>query len=238
FTAPANSHFGVGARHTHDGIITVNGFVDAFDGTSGTNIVPNGTATTTQYLDTLGDKLMYPLVYQNLGGTESIYSSHTVNNNQGGTGPTAIRWYQFNVTGNTIATSPVQQQSFNNGGDGLWRAMPSINVDHEGNVSIGYTASSATVDPGIRYAGRLAGDPLNTMAQGEAVMTPGTGHQTDTSGRWGDYSSMFVDPTDGCTFYHTNEYYSATAGGAWNTRVGSYKFPSCVPSPTPTPTPT
>src|SRR5205085_11824449 len=117
FTAPANSTFGVGAGHTPDGTITVNGFVGAFDGTSGTNIVPNGTATTTQYLDTLGDKLMYPLVYQNLGGTESIYSSHTVNNNQNGTGPTAIRWYQSNVTANTIAATPVQQHSFNNGGD-------------------------------------------------------------------------------------------------------------------------
>ncbi|MFL6334266.1 MAG: Ig-like domain repeat protein [Pyrinomonadaceae bacterium] len=238
FATPANSFFGVGATHAPDGIITVNGFVDAFDGVSGTLIVPNGTATTTQYLDTLGDKLMYPLAYQNRGGVESIYSSHTVNNNQGGTGPTAVRWYQFDVTGNTIPATPAQQQSFNNGGDGLWRAMPSINVDHDGNLSIGYTASSATVEPGIRYAGRLATDPVNTMAQGEAVMTPGTGHQTSTSGRWGDYSSMFVDPTDGCTFYHTNEYYSATAGAAWNTRVGSFKFPTCTADPLPTPTPT
>src|ERR1041384_3318101 len=106
FTTPANSTFGVGAGHTPDGIITVNGFVDAFDGTSGTLIVPNGTATTTQYLDTLGDKLMYPLIYQNLGGTESIYSSHTVNNNQGGTGPTAIRWSQFNMKGDNIPPPP------------------------------------------------------------------------------------------------------------------------------------
>ncbi len=246
FVTPANSTFGVGAGHTPDGIITVNGFVDAFDAVNGTSIVPNGTATTTQYLDTLGDKIMTPLVYQNQSGTESLYASHTVNNNQGGTGPTAIRWYQFNMTANTIPATPAQQQSFNNGGDGLWRAMPSINVDHEGNVSIGYTASSATVDPGIRYAGRLASDPPSTMAQGEAVLVAGTGHQTSTSGRWGDYSSMHVDPADGCTFYHTNEYYSATASAAWNTRVGAYKFPTCVaspiatptPSPTPTPTPT
>ncbi len=247
FVTPANSTFGVGAGHTPDGIITVNGFVDAFDAVSGTAIVPNGTGTTTQYLDTLGDKIMTPLVYQNQSGTESLYASHTVNNNQGGTGPTAIRWYQFNVTANTIPATPAQQQSFNNGGDGLWRAMPSINVDHEGNVSIGYTASSATVDPGIRVAGRLASDPPNTMAQGEAVLAAGTGHQTSTSGRWGDYSSMHVDPSDGCSFYHTNEYYSATNASAWNTRVGAFKFASCTPSalpspspsgsPTPTPTP-
>ena len=69
FTTPANSTFGVGAGHTPDGIVTVNGFVDAF--TSATpNLVPNGTTDATQWLDTLGDRLMYPLVYQNLGGTE------------------------------------------------------------------------------------------------------------------------------------------------------------------------
>ena len=62
---------------------------------------------------------------------------------------------------------------------------------------------------------------------GEAVMTAGGGHQTSFSGRWGDYSSMFVDPTDNCTFYHTNEYFTATTDSAWSTRVGLFKFPGC-----------
>lgn len=238
FATPANSTFGVGAAHTPDGIITVNGFVDAFDATNGTSIVPNGTAVTTQYLDTLGDKLMYPLIYQNLGGTESIWATHNVNNNQAGTGPTGIRWYQFNMTGNTIPAVPAQQQTFTNGGDGLWRTMPSINVDRQGNMAIGYTASSATVDPGIRYAGRLASDPPNTLGQGEGVLIAGFGHQTSTSHRWGDYSSMFVDPSDSCTFYHTNEYYGGTSGAAWTTRIGSFKFAGCTASPLPTATPT
>jgi Cohesin domain len=237
FVTPANSTFGVGANHTPDGIITVNGFVDAFTSTA-SNIVPNGTATTTQFLDTLGDKLMFPLVYQNRSGTESIYASHTVNNNQNGTGPTAIRWYQFNMTGNTIPAAPAQQQTFNNSADGLWRSMPSINVDAQGNMAIGYTASSTTVNPAIRYAGRLAGDPANDLSQGEATMIAGGGHQTSTSGRWGDYSSMFVDPSDSCTFWHTNEYYSANSGSAWNTRIGTFKFPGCTVGSTPTNTPT
>jgi hypothetical protein len=236
FVTPANSTFGVGATHLPDGVITVNGFVDAFDGTNGTNIVPQ--PVTAVLLDTLGDKLMYPLVYQNLGGVESIYSSHTVNNNQGGTGPTGIRWYQFNVTANTIPAVPTQQQTFNNASDGLWRWMPSINVDNQGNMSIGYTTSSGSLEPSIRYAGRLLLDPPSTLGQGEAVMTAGTGHQTSASGRWGDYSSMFVDPSDGCTFYHTNEYFSGTSGSNWNTRVGSFKFPTCVAAPLATPTPT
>ncbi len=237
FVTPALSTFGIGLGHTPDGIVTVTGFVDAFTAST-SNIVPNGTATSSQFLATLGDKLMYPLVYQNLGGVESIYADHTVNNNLAGTGPTAIRWYQFDVTGNTIPATPVQQQSFNNGADGLWRWMPSINVDWQGNLAIGYSTSSTTVNPGIRYAGRLAGDPLNDLTQGEATLIAGGGHQTSTSGRWGDYSAMFVDPTDSCSFWHTNEYYTATSSATWATRVGSFKFTSCTTSPLPTPTPT
>src|SRR5947209_3700935 len=109
---------------------------------------------------------------------------------------------------NTITAVPAQQQDWTNGNDGLFRWMPSINVDWQGNMAIGYSASSTTVNPNIRWAGRVAAtDPLNNLAQGEAVMTQSTGHQTSTSGRWGDYSSMFVDPINSCTFYHTNEYY-------------------------------
>src|SRR3984893_5378528 len=232
FTTPGNSTFGVGATHTANGNITVNGFVDAF--TTTTNIVPQvGTAS---LLDTLGDKLMTPLVYENLAGVESLYVSHTVNNNQGGTGPTAIRWYQFNVTGSTIPSTPVPQQTFNNGGDGLWRWMPSISVDALGNVAVGYTSSSATTMPAIRYAGRLASDPLNSLAQGEALLIQGAGVQTHSSGRWGDYSMLTIDPSDNLTFWHTNEYYSATSSASWNTQIGKFKFAAGAGTPTPTPT--
>ena len=234
FVTPANSTFGLGATTHRMAIVTVNGFVDAFTATA-SNIVPQ--TGTTALLDTLGDKIMTPVVYQNLGGVESLYASQTVNNNQGGTGPTAIRWYQFNVTGSTIPATPVQQQTFNNAADGLWRWMPSISVDAQGNMAIAYSASSSTSEPSIRYAGRLAADPLNTLAQGEAVMTAGGGHQTSCSGRWGDYSALSIDPADNLTFWHTHEYYSATSSGCWNTRIGNFKFQTGGATPTPTPTP-
>src|SRR2546426_2179247 len=224
FAIPANSTFGVGAPHAPDASITVNGFVDAFTSTT-TDLVPQ--TGTTRLLDTLGDKLMTPLVYQNLGGTESLYVSHTINNNQGGTGPTAIRWDQFNVSGNTIPATPAQQQTFNNGADGLWRWMPSLAVDGQGDLVIGYTESSSTTNPAIAYAGRLAADPPNTLAQGEALLIQGAGHQTSPSQRWGDYSATSVDPSDNCTFWHTNEYYSATSSSNWNTRIGKFSFPGC-----------
>ena len=179
-------------------------------------------------LDTLGDKIMTPVVYQNHAGVESLWAAHTINNNQGGTGPTAIRWYQFNVTGGTIPATPVQQQTFNNAADGLWRWMPSIGVDSLGNMAIGYSASSGISEPSIRYAGRLATDPLNTLGQGEAVMIAGAGHQTSTSGRWGDYSGMGIDPSDNLTFWHTHEYFTATSGASWATRIGRFKFAGAV----------
>jgi hypothetical protein len=222
FTTPGNSTFGVGANHAANGNITVNGFVDAFN-SSGFAIVPqNGTSAT---LDTLGDKIMSPLVYQKRGGTESLWAATTINNNEGGTGPTAIRWYQFDITGATIPATPVQQQTFNNAADGIWRFMPSIAVDGQGNMAIAYAASSSTTEPSIRYAGRLATDPLNTLAQGEAVMQAGGGHQTSSSSRWGDYSAMSIDPADNISFWHTNEYYSTTSSSSWNTRIGKFRFP-------------
>jgi hypothetical protein len=112
-------------------------------------------------------------------------------------------------------------------------------MDRDGNLAIGYSASSASLFPQIRYAGRLASDPLNSLAQGEATLFSGTGSQTGTSSRWGDYSALTVDPIDDCTFWYTNEYYATTTSFNWRTRIGSFKFPTCgaVPTPTPTPTP-
>ena len=233
FAVPGNSTLGVGANHTPNANITVNGFVDAF--TTTTLLVPqNGT---TAKLDTLGDKIMTPAVYQNRSGAESLWASQTVLLNYPN-GPTAVRWYQFNVTGGNFPATPVQQQSWNNGNDGLWRWMPSIAVDQNGNMAIGYSTSSAIQEPSIRYAGRLASDPLNNLSQGEAIMTVGGGHQTHSSGRWGDYSMTTIDPADNLTFWHTNEYYPVTSSANWFTRIGKFQFPISTPTPTPTATAT
>ena len=233
FAVPGNSTLGVGANHTPNANITVNGFVDAF--TTTTLLVPqNGT---TAKLDTLGDKIMTPAVYQNRSGAESLWASQTVLLNYPN-GPTAVRWYQFNVTGGNFPATPVQQQSWNNGNDGLWRWMPSIAVDQSGNMAIGYSTSSAIQEPSIRYAGRLASDPLNNLSQGEAIMTVGGGHQTHSSGRWGDYSMTTIDPADNLTFWHTSEYYPVTSSANWFTRIGKFQFPISTPTPTPTATAT
>jgi hypothetical protein len=111
-------------------------------------------------------------------------------------------------------------------------------MDGDGNLAIGFSASSSTIFPQIRYAGRLATDTVNVLAQGEATLFAGTGSQTGTSSRWGDYSDLTVDPVDNCTFWYTTEYYATTSSFNWRTRIGSFKFPGCGGAPTPTPTPT
>src|SRR5437667_1780469 len=135
FATPANSTFGVGANHTPNAEITVSGFVDAFTSANGFNIVPQ--QGTSQHIDTLGDKIMTPLVYQNLGGTESLWADSTVCTDANCTQPTGVRWYQFDVTGGNFPASAVQQQTWTNGNDGLYRFMPSIAVDQAGNTAIG-----------------------------------------------------------------------------------------------------
>jgi hypothetical protein len=217
------STLGVGTNHSPNSLITVNGFVDAFTSTAGFTIVPQ--QGTTSKLDSLGDKIMTPLAYQNLSGTESLWASGTVCTDTTCTGATGIRWYQFDVTGGTFPATPVQQQTWTNNNDGLWRFMPSIAVDSCGDASIGYATSSASAFPGIRYAGRLAADPLNNLSQGEAVMFNGTASQT--SNRWGDYSMTTIDPADGATFWHVNEYQATLGSFNWHTRIGNFKFDSC-----------
>ena len=80
-----------------------------------------------------------------------------------------------------------------------------------GDLALGFSASSATINPQIRYAGRLAGDPVNTLAQGEAHAVRRHRQPDRHRNRWGDYSDLTVDPVDDCTFWYTQEYYSTTA---------------------------
>jgi hypothetical protein len=70
-------------------------------------------------------------------------------------------------------------------------------------------------------------------------MFAGTGSETDTNGRWGDYSDTSIDPSDGTSFWHVNEYEAVTGHFNWQTRIGKFKFPvpRVVGTPRPRPTP-
>ena len=184
FVTPANSTFGVGPTHQPNAEITVNGFKNAAGPGFNTVVVPQ--QGTTNKLDTVGDRMKTPVVYQNRGGTESLWATHE-NLLNWPNGPVAVRWYQLNVTGGVFPATPAQQQDWTNGNDGLWRWMSSIALDQNGNTVIGYSTSGPSAFPSARYAGRLAADPANDLGQGEGVMFAGTASQTSAT-RWGDYS--------------------------------------------------
>ncbi len=193
--------------------------------------VPQSGQTSTNRLDGIGDRLMFRLATRFIGGHESTVGNFTVSSG----GVAGIRWFELR----DVTSGPVtvfQQSTYQP--DTTWRWMGSAAMDQAGNIALGFSASSSSIFPQIRYAARLAGDPINTMAQGETTMHAGTGSQKGTGNRWGDYSSLTVDPVDDCTFWYTQEYYQTTGTFNWRTRIGSFKLSTCGGSPSPTPTAT
>lgn len=179
--------------------------------------------STSQKLDSLGDRLMFRLAYRNFGSYESLVVNHSVKVGTQRKNPyTGVRWYELR----NPAGSPTVYQQSTFSPDSSFRWMGSIAEDKQGNMALGYSVSSSSVRPSIRYTGRLVGDALNTM-QSEATMQSGNGSQTGRLDRWGDYSAMSIDPVDDCTFWYTTEYLKTTGSFNWSTRLGSFKFPGC-----------
>lgn len=174
-------------------------------------------------LDALaGRYVMYRAQYRNFGGHESIVFNHTVKTNGD---RAAVRWYEIRNPGGLPV---IYQQSTYAPADGGHRWMASAAMDGQGNLALGFSVSSPTVYPSIFYAGRRAADPLGELTLGEVSMQPGSGSQLSTLNRWGDYSSMSVDPSDDCSFWYTTEYYAATSTTGWQTRVGRFRLGDCV----------
>ena len=181
-------------------------------------------------LESLGNKTMYRLAYRNFGTHESLLTNQTValDGNPGLSSQLGVRWYEIRSPGAT----PVLHQEGTSQSDtaGQFRWMASMAMDRQGNIGLGYSSSSTTLFPSIHYTGRLATDPLGTMPFTEGTIMVGAGSQTGTSARWGDYTSMMVDPLDDCTFWYTNQYMKATSARDWSTQIASFKFPGCVGS--------
>jgi hypothetical protein len=175
---------------------------------------------TTAQLDSLSFRLMHFLQYRNYGTHEALFANHSVDVG----GMVVPKWYEVRDPGG----SPfIYQEGVHMPDNTRHRWMGSIAADRDGNIALGYSISSSTMYPGIRYAGQRNGEMLGTLPQNEANLYQGTGSQTAAGfGRWGDYSAMTVDPVDDCTFWYTQEYY-ATTGSNWQTRIGSFKFPAC-----------
>ncbi|MEK6206021.1 MAG: IPT/TIG domain-containing protein, partial [Chloroflexota bacterium] len=213
WTTPSSSTF------TGPTLLTVAPYTVACSTTARGACIPQ--AGTSQKLETLSDRLMYRLAYRNLGDHEALVVNHSVLASPSLSG---VRWYELrpNAARDLVV---FQQGTYAPDADSRW--MGSAAMDQAGDIAIGYSVSSSVISPQIHFTGRLPTDAAGTMAQGENVIIDGGGSQTGNLARWGDYSSMSVDPVDDCTFWYTTEYLKANGAFNWSTRIASFKFPNC-----------
>ncbi|HLX33742.1 MAG TPA: hypothetical protein VKR30_00705 [Candidatus Limnocylindrales bacterium] len=181
---------------------------------------PSFQGNKTPGVDALSDRIMYRLQYRNFGSYQTLVTTNTVNV---GAGQAGIRWWELRNSGSGWAIH--QQGTWAPDANDRW--MASAAMDGAGDIGIGYSLSSSSVYPSIEFAGRLAGDPLNTLTTTETSIMAGSGTQTSTAARWGDYSMLAVDPTDDCTFWYTNEYLATTGSAPWRTRIAAIRLPGC-----------
>jgi uncharacterized repeat protein (TIGR01451 family) len=183
-------------------------------------------------LDAISDRLMFRLAYRNFGTHESLVVNHSVNVGTGTTLAThqsGVRYYELRREGKASPFGIHVAETISPNTDNRW--MASAAQDNDGNIAVGYSVSSLVTFPSVRYSGRLADGTPRT----EASLIEGSGVQRSTGSRWGDYSAISVDPLDDCTFWYTNEYYTAasqaTSTVGWLTRIGNFKFDECTPAP-------
>jgi hypothetical protein len=187
-----------------------------------------GITNPAQFLDILSyrQRPTHRLAYRNNKDYETMVTNQSV---EAAPAVAGARWYEIRRVGSTYS---IFQQGTYAPADGVHRWMGSAAQDKNGGIALGYSVvNGTTVFPGIRYTGRLAGDPLGQMTLGEGMIINGSGVQTTTNSRWGDYTSMNVDPVDDCTFWYVNEYYTAagqaSSPAGWQTRIASFRLPGC-----------
>ena len=178
--------------------------------------VPQGNPSS---LDPLREPVMHRFVYRNFGSHEALVGNLATDVN--GADLAGLRWFELRGTGSAWGLHQEGTYSL----DSVNRWMGSIAMDGSGNIALGYSVSnSSSVFPGLRYAGRLLGDPPGTFPQGEASILEANAN--NGSNRWGDYASINVDPVDDCTFWFASKF-GGPSSGQWSTRIASFKFDEC-----------
>jgi len=208
FATPSKSTF------TGPTVLTVPSFTEACMG--GVCIPQPGT---TQQLDSLGDRLMFRLAYRKFTTHEALAMTHSVKT---GAAASGVRWYE--IRNPNTAPTVFQKGTITSGSTSLW--MASIGMDKVGDIAVGFSESSSSLHPAIAYTGRVPTDTLGTMESIDVVFK-GAGSQTGGLTRWGDYTSMAIDPSDDCTFWYANEYIPSNGSFNWHTRLNSFKFTGC-----------
>jgi hypothetical protein len=173
-------------------------------------------------LDPLDELQMFRAQYRHFAGYDALLLSTTVDATGGNVA--GVRWAELRNSG---AGWTRYQEGTYAPADGLNRWMGSIAMNGQGDIALGYSVSSATNFPSVRYTTRQAADAPGTLPGGEVEVVAGAGVQQSSSNRWGDYSAMSVDPVDDCTFWYTQEYYANSGSFDFKTRIAALPGPSC-----------
>ncbi|HEY9114578.1 MAG TPA: T9SS type A sorting domain-containing protein [Bacteroidales bacterium] len=211
WTTPANS------------TASISHFTVASFSNSGSITQPNGST-----LGTLADRLMYRLQYRNFGTHQSMVVNHSVS----AAGKFGVRWYELQEPSNNSNWSIYQEGTFKPA-DGQNRWMGSIAMNGNGDIALGYSVTSSTLAPSIRFTGQSAGAPngLGIMDLPETSILEGTLSQTGGGNRWGDYSMMSVDPDGDTSFWFTQEYVEDGVNwGGWATRIAEFHLNATPPA--------
>ncbi len=178
----------------------------------------------TQKLDGIPQILMFRAQYINFPGYQTIMACHTVDVNN--TDRAGIRWYELRKT--TGDWSVRQQNTYSPDAHSRW--MGSISMNKNGEIAIGYSISSSTLDPGIRVAGQSISSNIaanSTLDIPEKTIVNGSISQSG-SNRWGDYSEMSIDPSNYTNFWFTNQY--MLSDSKKGTKIASFNFTDpCIP---------
>ena len=236
FAIPANSTFGANASFDANHLLTPTNAAWVNCAGDGRDCIPQPGGVLGNNLDAIGDgRLMYRLPYRNFGSRDSLLIQHTMDadgdDTTAGVLQAAPRWME--LRGYAAGTPAIYQQG-TYAPDVRHRWMGSIAMDKAGNIALGYSLAHPT-EPmpngtyaSVAYTTRVEADALGTLPGGEVVLEAGAGRQTHAASRWGDYSTMSVDPSNDCTFWYTQEYYTATSSATWATRVSAMTMPGCV----------
>jgi hypothetical protein len=161
--------------------------------------------------------MMYPLTYRQFSDHQTMVCCHTMWDGE----INYIKWYELRQE----QSAWYIYQTGNYAPGDLHYYMPSISINGNGDIGLGYSVSSETNYPSIRFTGRREDDMAGMMTFSEIELFKGLNYSNSyqfdfDQNRWGDYSSMMVDPADDSTFWYTNMYTKAvTTPGNWATRI-------------------
>jgi len=147
----------------------------------------------------------------------------------------AIQWWQINPANNSIQ----QRGRIDDPTGNTFYAFPSIAVNKDNDVLIGYSRYSASQYVTANYSFRAGTDPAGTLRD-DTVLKAGEasyfriGSVTPPRNRWGDYSSSVVDPANDKDMWTIQEYAATPVNGndKWGTWWGRVSLTAAPLPPT------